>query len=49
MIYIVERQVSACSSLTFEDCLWSYLFLITSVVKIMGSYSLSVLTALQIA
>jgi len=23
MIYDVERQVSACSSLTFKDCLWS--------------------------
>jgi len=31
-----------------EHCLWSCLFLIISVVKIISSHSLSVLTALQI-
>jgi hypothetical protein len=49
MIYVLQRQLSAYSSLTFENCLWSYLFLITSVVKKIGSYAVSVLTALQIA
>jgi hypothetical protein len=28
MIYVVQRQLSACSSLTVKECLWSLLFLI---------------------